>query len=386
MNQVHHSSRLEISRSAIQQNLKFLNRVIRKNVLISSVVKGNAYGHGIEDYIPLAEEAGYEHFSVFSAEEAYRVTQVSYKKGPIMIMGFLDDDAIDWAISHDIEFYIFNLDRMNRTLSIAKKRKKVAKIHLEVETGMNRTGVNVPDLDPYLELIKANPAHLHFAGLCTHFAGAESITNYYRIKQQQKQFEKAQNKVSLYGLSPERNHVACSAAALRYPKSQLDMVRLGIIQYGFFPTNEVLIEYLAKRKVSNNPLKRLISWKSRVMDVKDVKTGEFIGYGTSYLAGHPMKIAIVPIGYGQGFSRSLSNQGRVLIRGQRVPVIGTVNMNMLTIDITRLGGVELGDEVVLIGKQGDLEISVASFGELSDQLNYELLTRLPMDIPRLIVD
>jgi alanine racemase len=160
----------------------------------------------------------------------------------------------------------------------------------------------------------------------------------------------------------------------------------GIVQYGFFPTKEVLIHFLEKSKLKEDPLKRLLTWKTTVMDTKQVKTGDFIGYGTSFMASQPMKIATIPVGYSQGFSRSLSNLGRVLIRGQRVPVIGIVNMNMMTVDITGLDGVEKGDEVVLIGKQGDLEIGVSSFSEFSNQINYEILTRLPADIPRKVVD
>ena len=185
---------------------------------------------------------------------------------------------------------------------------------------------------------------------------------------------------------PKQIHTACSAAALRYPKSQMDMVRLGIVQYGFFPNKEIYIEYLTKKKITEDPLRRLISWKSKVMDVKTVKAGEFVGYGTSYLANSNLKIATIPVGYSHGFSRSLSNQGRVLIHGQRVSVIGIVNMNMITVDVTKIEHVKKGDEVVLIGKQGDLEISVSSFSEFSDQVNYELLTRLPQKIPRFIVD
>jgi alanine racemase len=201
-----------------------------------------------------------------------------------------------------------------------------------------------------------------------------------------KGFPKSIEKVATAGLSPEQKHTACSAAALRYPKFQMDMVRLGIIQYGFFPNKEILIEYLTKKKETENPLKRLISWKSHVMDVKKVKTGEFVGYGTSYLANYDLKIAIIPVGYAHGFSRNLSNQGIVLINGQRVSVVGTVNMNMITVDVTQVNSVEKGDEVVLIGKQGDLEISVSSFSEFSEQVNYELLTRLPENLPRLVVD
>jgi alanine racemase len=129
-----------------------------------------------------------------------------------------------------------------------------------------------------------------------------------------------------------------------------------------------------------------MSWKSRVMSTKKVELGEFVGYGTTYLAQKDMKIAVIPVGYSHGFSRGLSNQGRVLIRGRRHPVVGVVNMNALAVDITDTPEIEKGDEVILIGEEGDVEISVSSFSELSEQLNYELLTRLPLNIPRVVVE
>ena len=164
------------------------------------------------------------------------------------------------------------------------------------------------------------------------------------------------------------------------------MVRIGIMQYGFWPSDETLINYLSKKEEKVDPLQRVISWKSKVMSTKEVNTGEFIGYGTTYLAHKKMKIATIPVGYAHGFSRSLSNQGRVLIKGKRVGVVGIVNMNLMTVDVTDIPEIQKGDEVVLIGKQGDLAISVASFSELSNQLNYELLTRLPYKIPRIITN
>ena len=383
---IYHTSYLEISKSALEHNLQFLKNFIGDGVKISSVVKGNAYGHGLEVFVPLAENCGINHFSVFSADEALRVYNSVNENSTVMIMGLINNEQLEWAIENDIEFYVFEPDRLEKALEAAKRIGKIAKIHVEVETGMNRTGFAMNQLPAVFQLLKNNSSYLCFKGLCTHFAGAESIANYYRINKQQHVFQKVVKKVAAAGLNPEQKHTACSAAALRYPKFQMDMVRLGIIQYGFFPNKEILIEYLTKKKENKNPLKRLISWKSRVMDVKKVKTGEFVGYGTSYLANSDIKIAIIPVGYAHGFSRNLSNQGIVLINGQRVSVVGTVNMNMITVDVTQISSVEKGDEAVLIGEQGDLEISVSSFSEFSDQLNYELLTRLPESLPRLVVD
>ena len=184
----------------------------------------------------------------------------------------------------------------------------------------------------------------------------------------------------------DKYHTACSAATLSYPETIMDMVRVGIASYGLWPTQETYMYRFQSLPSNNkNPLKRLISWKSSVMNTKSVNMGEFIGYGSSYMAPRDMSIALVPIGYGHGYSRLLSNQGKVLIGGVMVGVVGIVTMNSIAVDITDLESVQKGDEVVLIGKQGENEITIASFGESIQQVNYELLTRLPLDIPRKVV-
>lgn len=381
-----HTNYIEISKSAYKHNIEFLKNFLNKDVKLSSVVKGNAYGHSINLFIPLAEENEVSHFSVFSADEAYEVQKASKNNSEIMIMGSVENEQLEWAIENEISCYIFDLQRLRQAVYFAKKTGKKAKIHIEVETGMHRTGFDVNEWQEVAEILKANNDKLTFKGLCTHFAGAEEIANYYRIKQQQQNFRRAKRYFKDFGVEPELIHTACSAATLRYPQTQGDMVRLGIVQYGFFPTKEVLIHFLEKSKLKEDPLKRLLSWKTKVMDVKNVKTGDFVGYGTSFMAGNDMKIATIPVGYSHGFSRSLSNQGRVLINGQRVPVIGVVNMNMMTVDVTHLESIEKGDEVVLIGKQGEIEIGVSSFSEFSNQINYEMLTRLPVSIPRIMVE
>lgn len=382
------SSKIEISKSALKNNIEFIRDIIDRNVKFSSVVKGNAYGHGIEVFVPLAEEFGVDHFSVFSADEANRVKNVCSESTSVMIMGNIDNEDLSWAIENNIEFYVFENDRLEAAVKTAKKINKTAKIHIEVETGMNRTGFAAKELKKAAKILKENKEHLSFEGLCTHYAGAESIANYVRVQDQYKRFIRLKNSLKKEGLKPKRYHTACSAATIAYPKTQMDMVRIGILQYGFWPSRETHIHYFNKHKKDNgvDPLKRILSWRSKVMNTKRIKTGEFIGYGTTYLAQTDMRIATVPVGYGHGFGRSLSNIGRVLVRGHRVGVIGMVNMNLMIIDITGLDEVKKGDEVILIGKQGDVEISVASFSELSDQVNYETLTRLPLNIPREVVD
>ncbi|MFO8054054.1 MAG: alanine racemase [Bacteroidales bacterium] len=378
------TSVLYINRKALENNLNFLREHLGPNVTISSVIKGNAYGHGIELFVPLAEACGIDHFSVFNADEAFRAHKASVNNSTVMIMGMIENQDLRWAINNDIEFFVFEFDRLMAALEMAKEVGKPARIHLEAETGMNRTGFNNAEFTKVIQILKNNTEHYSLEGLCTHYAGAESIANHARIKMQIRRYRSAYRKMVSHGLIPAKRHTACSAAAFSYPETIMDMVRIGIMQYGFWPSIETFINYVGRKEQKQDPLKRAISWKSKVMSTKEVKTGEFVGYGTSYIARNNMKIATIPIGYSHGYSRSLSYQGRVLIHGHRVDIIGIVNMNLLIAKISDVPETKKGDEVVMIGKQGNSEITVASFGDLSNQLNYELLTRLPLDIPRAV--
>ena len=383
---LHPTSWLELSKSALQNNIDFIQNKIGKDTILSSVIKGNAYGHDIEIYSKLAYECGVRHFSVYSAHEAERFLSAIKGEFTLLILGNLSDEEMIWAIENEVEFYVINLSSLERTLKCAKISSKIAKIHLEFETGMNRTGIEFFHLEKVISTLKENENLLELKGVCTHLAGAESVTNFKRIGDQIKIFKKVKKRfIEEENLKP-LYHIACSAGILRYPKYVFDMARVGILQYGYFPNNETFIYYALKNKMQENPLKRVISWKTKIVETKNVKAGEFIGYGTSFYTNIPTKIAILPVGYAFGYARSLSNHGKVLINGNREDIIGTINMNMLTVDITNLTDAKIGDEVVLIGKQGEQEITVSSFSEFSNQLNYELLARLPMDIERRVVE
>lgn len=353
---------------------------------MSSVVKGNAYGHSIPVFVPLAESCGIRHFSVFSADEAWQVLRARTCDSDVMIMGSISDEALEWAVEQDVEVIIFDLERLGAVLAAARKMGKQAGIHLEVETGMNRTGLEPATLDQIQALLHEFSGSWVLKGVCTHYAGAESTGNYLRVRRQMKRFRDAVEELHALGLRPERQHTACSAAALSYPEATMDMVRIGIAQYGFWPSRETWMHHYLKKPGDPDPLQRVITWKSKVMSIKEVAAGEFIGYGTSYLASIPTRIATVPVGYSHGFARSLSNLGRVLVAGERVAVVGLINMNMMMIDVTEVPSVKRGDEVVLIGAQDGKEVSVSSFSELSQNLNYETLVRLPISVPRVVVD
>ncbi|TXC76111.1 alanine racemase [Luteibaculum oceani] len=379
------STYIELSQTALANNISFLRKQLKGNARLSFVAKGNAYGHGIKPIVSMAEKAGVDHFSVYSAEEAEQVYAASKAHPTVLVMGYLSDAAVEWAIEKGVEFFVFEFKRLEKAVQIAKRLNIPAKIHLELETGMNRTGFQVEELPQVVEFVKKNAGYIELVGCCTHFAGAESISNYLRIQKQKRAFKKYLKYLQQQDLQFEQIHACCSAAAFRYPDMHFDLVRFGIMNYGYWPSEEIFIEYSSKKKkLGQDPLKRVISWKSSVMSLKKVEKGDFIGYGTSYQASENIEIALVPVGYGYGYSRNLSNTGRVLINGKRAGVIGIVNMNCIAVNINNLETVKIGDEVTLIGGEGDQQISVASFSKFSDQLNYELLTRLPHNIPRLI--
>ncbi|MBE0655856.1 MAG: alanine racemase [Bacteroidales bacterium] len=378
------SSIITLKETAVRNNVAFLRKKLGKT-RISAVVKSNAYGHGIEQIVPLFEKEGIDHFSVFDFHEALRVDDSLRSEATIMIMGWVSNEDIGEAIGRNYEFFVFNLERLEAALREARQRNKCARVHLEVETGMNRSGLNEKNLKEAVKLIRENRDHLSIAGFCTHLAGPESISNHVRIQKQIKKYTQLTDWMISQEMNPGLRHVANSAAAFVYPKTRFDLARIGIMLYGFWSSTETFIHFLSTRSSRKDPLQRILGWESRIMSVKDVKTGEYIGYGISFLAQSDMRTALVPIGYYSGYSRSLSNRGRVLINGHRCSVIGMVNMNMIIVDITTVPEAKVYDQVVLIGQQGELEIKVSAFSDISNKLNYEVLTLLTERIERKII-
>jgi alanine racemase len=379
------SSIITLSEKSVKNNVSFFKSKLGDRAKISAVVKANAYGHGIEQIVPVFEKYGIDHFSVFYYSEAVRVYNCLSKPRSIMVMGWMCDENIRDAIIKGIEFFVFSLERLSAAIEFARALHLKAKIHIEVETGMNRSGLNSDALNKAISIIKENREQIEISGFCTHLAGAESISNYFRIQNQLQKYNEMLANFEANDLFPQYKHVANSAAAFVYPEARMDLVRVGIMLYGFWSSAEVFIQYINSQKNKIDPLKRILGWTSQIMTIKEVKSGEFVGYGISYLAQTNITTALVPVGYSMGYSRSLSNKGRVLIRGHRCSVIGVVNMNMIIVDITHVKNAEVGNEVVLIGKQGKLEIKVSAFSEISDELNYEILAHLSESISRIIV-
>ncbi len=383
---VKHSSRIELSQSALKKNINFIRKKIGPHPRISSVVKANAYGHGIPQMVKMLEKCGVNHFSVASAFEAEEVHDACSASSEIMIMGILYDEDVAWAIQNDISFFVFTVDRLRLAKEKARALGKKALIHIELETGTNRTGMTEATFKEAVTYMKKNQDHLHFQGICTHLGGAESMSNYFKIQQQKVRFNSFLKMLDKAKFKPECVHMACSAAALTMPDTLYDMVRIGVATYGFWPSQETYYQHLQSvNKKKDAPFSRVISWKTDVMDLKVVPRGEFIGYGTAFQASHDMKIAVLPLGYSNGYPRGLSNNGNVLIKGKKAPIVGLINMNLFMADITDISGVSIGEEVVLLGKQNNNVINVSSFTNFTQLLNNEMLSRLPTAIPRKIV-
>ncbi len=383
---VRHSSRIELSQSALKQNLNFIRKKIGPETIFSSVVKADAFGHGIGTFVPMAEKAGVRHFSVASSYEAWEVKEACTKESTIMIMGILYDKDLEWVISNNIEFFVFDLPRLKKAKEVAEKIGKKAIVHLELETGGNRTGLDESDLDTALNLLKQNREYLLFEGLCTHYAGIENLSNQFRTQKQLEKFEKLYKRTKQIGMEPRLRHTACSAAALAFPETVMDMVRVGTAQYGMWPSPDIYNLHLQQTgKKSDAPLKRVLTWKTDVMHIKEIKKDEFVGYGTSYQAPQDMKIAVLPLGYSNGYPRTLSNRGEVIIRGKKAPVVGLINMNVFMVDVSHINDAETGDEVILIGRKNNHVISIRSFSEVTNAINNELVSRLPDAIPRVSV-
>ena len=376
------TSEIQLISTCLKRNISFIKDQLNPHTELGAVVKGNAYGHGIEPFVQLLLSQGITCFAVYSTDEARRVKSVITDACRLIIMGDVQQDALGWCIRENVEFYVFNFSRLHAAIQAAEQLQKQAKIHIELETGMYRTGFDESEFPDLFQVLKSSRNDLFLAGLCTHFAGAELNENLPRIKHQAEVFQEFIQVFRANNLIPQTIHACCSAAMIRVPNMQFDLVRVGILLYGFWPSKEMAIEYTALHPEKPNPLKRVIQWSSQVMSIKHVPAGSWIGYGENFSSQTPMQIALVPVGYTHGYARSLSNVGQVLIQGKKLPVLGLVNMNCISVDATQLSDLSIGDEVILIGKQGEQEVSVASFGERSEQLNYELLTRLPHSIPR----
>lgn len=365
---------IELSRSALNKNLDTLSRLASGRLLAPSV-KANAYGHGLGEIISmLAEREDIAYVSVHSLEEAVACRNFGWAR-KIMVLGPLAVEALEAVLEYDLEPVVTSKEVLRRLGQLADKSGTRISTHLKLETGTNRQGITEKELPAFAAIYKRH-SHLKApVGASTHFANIEDTTSHEYAQFQIDNFNRLISKMTQLGIKPKYRHTASSAAHLLFEKTRFELVRPGLSVYGHWPSKETYLSYrLAGGE--NNILTPVLSWKTRITQIKDVPADAFVGYGCSYRTTAPTKLAIVPVGYYDGYDRGLSNQAYVLIRGRRAPVRGRICMNLMMVDVTDIRRVRLEDTVTLIGADGDERLTAEQLAQWAGTINYEMLARL----------
>lgn len=369
---------VEVSKSALNKNIKTFCNLIGPKRILGVAVKGNAYGHGLVECSQIFLKAGVDYLCVNSLWEAEKLRKAKIK-APILIMGYVSLKDLQQAVGLNCDLIVYNLESLQKVGSLKEK----VKVHLKIETGNHRQGIEIKDLSEFIELFKKHK-NLELKGVSTHFADLEDRIDHKYASYQLNEFKKAVDFLEENGLKPEFKHCANSAATLLLPEAYFNFVRVGIGAYGLWPSEKTKISAgKMKKKIALSPA---LTWKTKVAQIKEVKKGDLIGYGCTYKMEKDGRIAVLPVGYYEGFSRSLSNKGFVLIQGKRAPVVGRVCMNMIMVDVTHIPKIKLEDEVVLIGRQGKEELAAEEMAELLGTINYEVVTRIGEGVERRVVD
>ncbi|MGM0651231.1 MAG: alanine racemase [Bacillota bacterium] len=361
----------EINLDHIAHNIRLFRKQIGSVTEIIAVVKADGYGHGARRVAEMAINAGASCLAVAFVDEAVDLRKAGIK-AKILILGYTDPSLFKKLVEYNLTPTIFGLDTAEQLSWQAQELNIVLPVHIKVDTGMGRVGLLPEEALEVITRISILEG-LSLEGIFTHLASAED-NDFTYTTEQMLLFNRIIDSCQERGISFSLVHAANSAAALNHPSSRFNMIRLGLSMYGHYPASEM-------RDIEPN-LKPSLSFKSRVILVKKVQAGKAIGYGCTYHTSRESLIATIPVGYADGYSRLLSNKGQVLIRSCRVPVVGTICMDQMMVDVTDVPGVRLGDEVVLYGKQGQEEIKVEEAAELIGTINYELLCAVSKRVPR----
>lgn len=363
------SNWLEIDLSAIAHNVKRMREIA--GVRVMAVVKANGYGHGLIAAARTAVEAGAVYCGVARVDEALELRGAGLD-ARLLVLGETPTTRVREAIANDVSMAVFRHDHVEVLRSALRDGSEKANVHLKVDTGMSRLGA---DVERTFELLRRLHGidRVHIEGLFTHFARADE-PEVDTTAEQERAFTGLLEEITSGGMRPPLVHAANSAAALTRPSSRFDMVRPGIALYGLDPSDQVPLP---------DGFRRALRWKSRVSQIRDVPTGTGISYGHVYVAPGPARLGVVPVGYGDGYRRVEGNE--VLVRGVKVPVRGRVCMDQVIVDLSDVPEVEVGDEVVLIGRQGQTAIEVDHLAAKWNTLNYEVVCGLGERVPRLAV-
>ncbi len=379
------NSWVEIKKDALVHNIKQFRKIIGDDVILAPAVKANAYGHGLIPASKIMIEAGADWLCVDSIHEAKALREANILT-PIYIFGYVLTGDLEYVIDLDCKILVYNYETVDRLAELAEKKKKLVDVHLKVETGTNRQGLPIDELIPFAQHIQTKP-FLHIEGLSTHFANIEDVKNHEYTDRQIKLFDEAYEKLQDAGIDIIIRHCANASATMLFPKTHYDMVRPGISLYGIWPSD--VVEEFVKESKLDIVLEPVFSWKTRVAQIKKLSAGSSVGYGCTFTAEQDMQIAVIPVGYYNGYDRNISGKGYVLVHDQKASVIGRVCMNMIIIDVTGIKNLKPEDEVVLLGNGKENSVPIKEFAQWVDRIVYELPTRITgwaiEEIPRIVV-
>lgn len=343
-----------------------------------AVVKSNAYGHGVKEMLPLLGSAQW--LAVNSLEEGLELRALGETR-PVLLLGHVPLGRLGEARDSRLRVMVCNSETLEAASRLPAAELPLL-MHMKVETGTWRQGV-LPGHALELAGGIANTPGVKLDGVYTHFANIEDTLNHSYAREQLNRFTGVIEELAAAGIRPPVVHTACSAAAILFESTHFNMIRTGISLYGLWPSRETRLSAVSMG-VSMPELRPVLSWKTRVVQLKTVPSGSYIGYGCTFRTMRETEMAVLPVGYADGYRRSVGNTGWVLVKGRRAPLLGRVCMNLCMVDVTDIPGVQLEEEVVLLGESGDEEISAELMGGWMDTINYEVVTGISPFLPRVV--
>jgi alanine racemase len=373
---------VEISAEALRNNVGEFRRRIGPDAKLGAVVKANAYGHGIDEVAPVVRDAGADWLCVNNLEEGIRLREAGHEL-PVLVMGYVPLERLEQVVIRRLRPVLYNRESVEKLDRLVHRNDWTVPVHVKVETGTNRQGIEEKDLPALVDRIRGSDG-LELEGVTTHFANIEDTTDHSFARTQIANYQRVVETITRHNGRKPMLHAACSAATLLFTETHLDLVRVGISLYGLWPSRETYVSYRELGKPSMD-LQPVMTWKTRIAQLKTVPEGGFVGYGCTYRATRPTRIAVLPVGYSEGYDRGLSNIAHVLINGRRAPVRGRVCMNMTMVDVTDIPAVSLEDEVVLLGAQDDERVSAEQLAAWCGTISYEIVSRIHPALPRVLV-
>ncbi len=361
---------LEIDLDAIRENLRHIRRIIGPQVQVMAIVKGNAYGHGIAAIAHTAVVSGASMLGVACLSEA-RMLQEAGLTVPMLILGYTPPWQVEDAVRFSVRVTLFDLETAHALSQAAQRVQRPARVHIKVDTGMGRLGVLPPEAPEFVEAVARLPG-IEIEGIFTHFSTADELDKGYTYWQLAR-FEHVLDAVRARGIHIPLIHTANSAALLTVPESRFNMVRVGIAMYGLAPSAWTPLPA---------GMRPALTWKTLIAQVKTLPPGSFVSYGNTYQTADEERIAVIPVGYADGFRRAPAHWGYVLVHGRRAPIVGRVCMDQTMINVTHIPEVRQGDEVVLLGRQGEEEITAEEVAERLGTIHYEVLSEILSRVPR----